>query len=125
MMVIHPPVRSPVWLLGLVNRRVLVGGVDVRDFDDPAAVRAAWEAAYAEEPFVHLLPEGLWPATQSVQGANTAHLQLAVDEAAGRVVVVCAIDNLVKGTAGGAIQSVNLALGQPETTGLPQEGLAP
>ena len=92
---------------------------------DPAAVRAAWEAAYAEEPFVHLLPEGLWPATQSVQGANTAHLQLAVDEAAGRVVVVCAIDNLVKGTAGGAIQSVNLALGQPETTGLPQEGLAP
>ena len=92
---------------------------------DPAAVRAAWEAAYAEEPFVHLLPEGLWPATQNVQGANSAQLQLAVDEAAGRVVVVCAIDNLVKGTAGGAIQSVNLALGLPETTGLPQEGLAP
>lgn len=91
----------------------------------PAAVRAAWEAAYAEEPFVHLLPEGLWPATQNVQGANSAQLQLAVDEAAGRVVVVCAIDNLVKGTAGGAIQSVNLALGLPETTGLPQEGLAP
>jgi N-acetyl-gamma-glutamyl-phosphate reductase len=97
----------------------LVGGVDV------AAVRAAYEAAYDDEPFIHLLPEGQWPTTAATLGANTAQLQVAVDERARRLVVVSAIDNLVKGTAGGAIQSMNLALGLPETTGLSTIGLAP
>ncbi|QHT55528.1 N-acetyl-gamma-glutamyl-phosphate reductase [Cellulomonas sp. H30R-01] len=92
---------------------------------DPAAVRAAWEAAYADEPFVHLLPEGQWPTTAATLGANTALVQVAVDARAGRVVTVTAIDNLVKGTAGGALQSLNLALGLPETLGLPVEGVAP
>ncbi|WP_225225228.1 N-acetyl-gamma-glutamyl-phosphate reductase [Cellulomonas sp. JH27-2] len=92
---------------------------------DPAAVRAAWEQTYADEPFVHLLPEGTWPTTASTLGANTALVQVAVDEAAGRVVTVTAIDNLVKGTAGGALQSLNLALGLPETLGLPLDGVAP
>jgi N-acetyl-gamma-glutamyl-phosphate reductase len=92
---------------------------------DPAAVRAAWEAAYADEPFVHLLPEGQWPSTAMTLGANTALVQVAVDEAVGRVVTVTAIDNLVKGTAGAAIQSLNLALGLPETAGLITEGVAP
>jgi len=92
---------------------------------DPATVRAAWEQAYADEPFVHLLPEGQWPTTASTLGANTALVQVAVDEAAGRVVTVTAIDNLVKGTAGGAVQSLNLALGLPETLGLPTDGVAP
>lgn len=90
-----------------------------------AQVRAAWEAAYADEPFVHLLPEGQFPRTADTLGANTALLGLAVDEAAGRVVVVSAIDNLVKGTAGAAIQSANIALGFPETTGLSVDGVAP
>src|SRR5690606_26425176 len=62
-------------------------------------VREVWEQAYADEPFVHLLPEGQWPTTAATLGANTALLQLAVDERAGRVVVICALDNLVKGTA--------------------------
>ncbi|WP_200943016.1 N-acetyl-gamma-glutamyl-phosphate reductase [Cellulomonas sp. Root485] len=92
---------------------------------DPADVRAAWEQTYADEPFVHLLPEGQWPTTAATLGANTALVQVAVDERAGRVVTVTAIDNLVKGTAGGALQSLNLALGLPETLGLPLDGVAP
>ncbi|GEA88205.1 N-acetyl-gamma-glutamyl-phosphate reductase [Cellulomonas cellasea DSM 20118] len=92
---------------------------------DPASVRAAWEDAYRDEPFVHLLPEGQWPTTAATLGANTALVQVAVDERAGRVVTVTAIDNLVKGTAGAAVQSLNLALGLPETLGLPLDGVAP
>jgi N-acetyl-gamma-glutamyl-phosphate reductase len=90
-----------------------------------ASVRDAWESAYADEPFVHVLPEGQFPRTADTVGANTVLIGLAVDEAAGRVVVVSALDNLVKGTAGAAIQSANIALGFPETTGLTADGLAP
>lgn len=90
-----------------------------------ADVRAAWEKAYAEEPFVHLLPEGQWPSTASVVGSNVVHLQVALDPRAGRVVAVAAVDNLTKGTAGAAVQCLNLALGLPETLGLPVAGLAP
>ncbi|MGR6963869.1 N-acetyl-gamma-glutamyl-phosphate reductase [Geodermatophilus sp. URMC 61] len=92
---------------------------------DAAAARAAYEKAYADEPFVHLLPEGQWPTTAQVLGANTVALQLAVDPDAGRLVVVAAVDNLTKGTGGAAIQCANLALGLPETTGLPVVGVAP
>ncbi len=90
-----------------------------------SAVREAWEAAYAEEPFVELLPAGQFPRTADTLGANTCLVGLAVDENAGRVVVVSALDNLVKGTAGAAIQSANIALGIPETTGLSRDGVAP
>jgi N-acetyl-gamma-glutamyl-phosphate reductase len=92
---------------------------------DPATVRGAWEAHYADEPFVRVLPEGVWPTSGSTTGANTALVQVAVDEKAGRVVTICAIDNLVKGTAGGAIQSMNIALGLPEQLGLPTTAVAP
>ena len=88
-------------------------------------VRAAYEDAYAGEPFVHLLPEGIWPQTQAVLGSNAVQVQVTVDEAAHRLVAVAALDNLAKGTAGGAIQSMNLALGLPETTGLTTIGVAP
>ncbi|WUD76337.1 N-acetyl-gamma-glutamyl-phosphate reductase [Streptomyces sp. NBC_00510] len=90
-----------------------------------AAVRAAYEKALADEPFAHLLPEGQWPATAAVYGSNAALIQVAYDEAAGRVVVVSAIDNLTKGTAGGAVQSMNIALGLPEGLGLSTAGVAP
>jgi N-acetyl-gamma-glutamyl-phosphate reductase len=90
-----------------------------------SAVRAALAAAYADEPFVHLLPEGQWPQTSSVSGSNAAHLQCAVDEHAGRVVVVCAIDNLGKGAAGQALQNANIILGLPEGMGLSVNGVAP
>lgn len=92
---------------------------------DAASVRAAWEQAYADEPFVYLLPAGQWPCTAATLGANTALIQVAVDKRAGRVVTVTAIDNLVKGTAGAAIQSMNLALGLPEELGLSTAGVAP
>jgi N-acetyl-gamma-glutamyl-phosphate reductase len=92
---------------------------------DAATVRAAWEDAYAGEQFVQLLPAGQFPRTADVLGANTALMGLAVDEVVGRVVVVTAVDNLVKGTAGAAIQSANIALGLAESTGLPVNGVAP
>ncbi len=89
------------------------------------ALREAYERAYADEPFVRLLPEGEWPATAMTVGANIAAVQVAFDERAGRLVVVAAIDNLTKGTAGGAVQSANLALGLPEELGLTTIGVAP
>jgi len=90
-----------------------------------ADVRSAFEIAYADEPFVHLLPAGSFPRTADTVGANTALIGLAVDEASRRVITVTAIDNLVKGTAGAAIQSANIALGLPEQTGLTTNGVAP
>ena len=89
------------------------------------AVRSAWEDAYADEPFVQMLPPGVLPRTADVLGANTVLIGLTVDEAAGRVVTVLAIDNLYKGTAGAAIQSANIALGLVETAGLSVNGVAP
>jgi len=89
------------------------------------AIRAAWQNAYQDEQFVHVLPEGQWPTTKSVVGSNHAVMQVAVDETVGRVIVVVAVDNLTKGTAGGAIQSMNIAMGFPEETGLTVQGVAP
>ncbi len=97
----------------------------VRPGVDEAALRAALTAAYAGEPFVHVLPEGRWPHTAATVGANAVHLQLAVDADAGRVVVVSALDNLVKGAAGQAVQCANLVLGLAETAGLTSAGIAP
>jgi len=86
---------------------------------------AAYAESYVDEPFVHMLPEGWWPQTKSVLGSNAVQVQLAVDHDAGRLVAVAALDNLTKGTAGAAVQCMNLALGLPETTGLTTVGLAP
>ncbi|MDO5093607.1 MAG: N-acetyl-gamma-glutamyl-phosphate reductase [Propionibacteriaceae bacterium] len=91
----------------------------------PAQAREVYETAYRDEPFVDLLPEGTWPTTASVVGSNRVALQVTVDAAAARLIVVAAIDNLTKGTAGGAIQAMNLALGLSETTGLSAIGVAP
>jgi N-acetyl-gamma-glutamyl-phosphate reductase len=92
---------------------------------DTEAARLVYQKFCQDEPFVHLLPEGSWPATASVLGSNAVQLQITVDTSAGRLVVVAAIDNLTKGTAGAAVQSMNLALGLPETTGLTTVGVAP
>ncbi|MGC4981793.1 N-acetyl-gamma-glutamyl-phosphate reductase [Streptomyces sp. DT193] len=89
------------------------------------SVRTAYEKAFADEPFVHLLPEGQWPATASVYGSNAVQVQVAYDAAAHRIIAISAIDNLTKGTAGGALQSMNLALGLPEELGLSTIGVAP
>ena len=89
---------------------------------DPRAVLAA---AYADAPFVHVLPEGAWPHTAATAGSNSCHLQATVDVDSGRVIVVSAIDNLGKGAAGQAVQNANLMVGLPETTGLSVFGVAP
>lgn len=96
----------------------------VGDVSD-AEIRAAWEDAYGDETFVQLLPAGQFPRTADVLGANTALIGLAIDRPAGRVTVVTAVDNLVKGTAGAAVQSMNLALGLPESRALSVNGVAP
>ncbi|MGB3284938.1 N-acetyl-gamma-glutamyl-phosphate reductase [Mycolicibacter algericus] len=88
-------------------------------------LRAAYEKAYQAEPFVRLLPEGQLPKTGSVIGSNAAHLAVAVDEDASTFIAIAAIDNLVKGTGGAAVQAMNLALGWPESEGLSTVGVAP
>lgn len=88
-------------------------------------LRDAWTAMYQDEPFVHVLPEGQWPHTKHVLGSNHVEMQLAFDPHAGRVIVTAVVDNLTKGTAGGAVQSMNIALGLDEVVGLQQEGMAP
>jgi N-acetyl-gamma-glutamyl-phosphate reductase len=111
-------VPMPRGILATCSARLL-DGVTADD------VRTAYEKAYADEPFVHLLPQGQWPQTKSVTGSNAVHLQVTVDEDARRLVAVGAVDNLAKGTAGAAVQCLNLALGLDETTGLSTVGLAP
>ena len=91
----------------------------------PHQVRDAYAAAYDTEPFVHLLPEGQWPQTQSVLGSNAVQVQVAVDERVRRLVAVAVVDNLAKGTAGAAVQCMNLALGLDEAAGLTTIGIAP
>jgi N-acetyl-gamma-glutamyl-phosphate reductase len=87
--------------------------------------REVLERAYADEPFVHVLPEGAWPHTAATSGSNSCHLQATVDVDSGRIVVVSALDNLGKGAAGQAVQCANLMFGLPETTGLSVFGVAP
>lgn len=101
-----------------VNTAKLAPGVTL------AQAREAWADAYGGEQFIRLLPNGEFPTTASVIGSNVAAIGLAIDEHANRLVAVCAIDNLVKGTAGAAIQSMNIALGLPENTGLTEISLS-
>lgn len=78
----------------------------------------AYNRAYADEQFIQISEPGIFPSTAQTIGENNALIGLALDEHANRLVTVCAIDNLVKGTGGAAIQSLNIALGLPESTGL-------
>jgi len=82
----------------------------------------AYRARYADEPFVTVHPEGVMPSTHEVSGSNRAHIGLALDEASGMLVVACAIDNLVKGSGGQAIQCANVVFGLSETAGLSTYG---
>lgn len=91
----------------------------------PTGIRGSYEQAYGHERFVTLLPEGRWPATAHVAGGNSAHVGVTVDEAAGTAVASCAIDNLVKGAAGQALQAANIVLGLEEHAGLPVAGVYP
>lgn len=85
---------------------------------DPSAVHATLAAAYAEEPFLKVLPFGALPSTRDIAGSNFCHIGVIGDRIPGRAVVVAVLDNLTKGSSGQAIQNANLMLGIEETTGL-------
>jgi N-acetyl-gamma-glutamyl-phosphate reductase len=86
---------------------------------------ACLSSAYSDEPFVHVLPAGIWPTTGATFGTNACLLQVTVDADSGRVIVISALDNLGKGAAGQALQCANLMLGLPESAGLTTDGVAP
>ena len=88
-------------------------------------LRRVLEETYAGEPFVHVLPEGMLPSTHHVRGSNLCLIGLSKDRLSGRAILVSAIDNLVKGASGQAVQDMNVLMGIPETTGLRQEPLFP
>jgi len=92
---------------------------------DAAGLREALLAAYATSPFVHVVEYGMTPATQHVRGSNFCYVGTFADRIPGRAIVVSAIDNLVKGSAGQALQNFNLMHGLDETTGLDQLPLFP
>jgi N-acetyl-gamma-glutamyl-phosphate reductase len=113
-------------VLAPMPRGILVSGsARLTPGADTVALRAALHAAYDDEPFVHVLAVDEWPHTAATVGSNSCHLQVVADADAGRAVVVAAIDNLGKGAAGQALQNANIALGLPETAGVPVDGVAP
>ena len=115
------PVITFTPVLAPVSRGILAV-VSAKPKADQEKIAEAMASAYADENFVDLISEA--PETASVRGSNRAQISVSFDPS-GRVTVLCAIDNLVKGTAGAAIQSMNLSLGYFETTGLEQSGLRP
>ncbi len=88
-------------------------------------LRAALVDAYKHEPFVHVAPRGVLPQTQNVRGSNYVQVGVFADRIKGRAIVISVLDNLVKGSAGQAIQNMNIAFGLEETTGLLQLPLFP
>ncbi|MEP6356766.1 MAG: N-acetyl-gamma-glutamyl-phosphate reductase [Hyphomicrobiales bacterium] len=88
-------------------------------------VRASLKAAYDNEPFVHVANEGVMPQTQMVRGSNHCVINVFEDRITGRVIIISTLDNLVKGSAGQALQNFNLAFGLQETLGLEQLPLFP
>ena len=92
---------------------------------EAADLHAILADAYAGEPFVHVLAFGKMPQTRHVRGSNMTFIGVARDRAAGRAIVCSALDNLVKGASGQAVQNMNVMLGLPETTGLEQAALFP
>jgi N-acetyl-gamma-glutamyl-phosphate reductase len=114
-------VPMPRGILATASAQLAAGGRELTAED----AYEVYAKTFADEPFIHLLPPGRWPQTKAVHGSNAVHLQVTVDEAAGRLVAVGAVDNLAKGTGGAAVQCMNLALGLDETLGLTTVGIAP
>ena len=107
----------------LPQNRGILATVYVRG--EAEAIHAALVAAYADEPFLVVLPLGESPATRHVRGSNFVHLGVIPDRRPGRVMVFSTLDNLTKGASGGAVQAANVALGLDETAGLPLAGMYP
>jgi N-acetyl-gamma-glutamyl-phosphate reductase len=92
---------------------------------DAQAIHDALAAAYANEPFIEMLPFGEAPSTHHVRGSNFCHIGVTADRIEGRAIVIAALDNLTKGSSGQALQNANLMLGEEETTGLMMAPLFP
>ena len=96
-----------------------------RSREDVEQARVALEKAYQNEPFVHVVKKGVLPQTQNVRGSNYVQIGVIADRIKNRAIVISTLDNLVKGSAGQAIQNMNLMFGFPETAGLEQIALFP
>jgi N-acetyl-gamma-glutamyl-phosphate reductase len=107
-----------------MNRGIL-STIYVRGAKPPQDLHAILAAAYTREPFVHVLPFGETPHTRHVRGSNYTFIGIAKDRIPGRAIIVSALDNLVKGASGQAVQNMNLMLGFPETLGIDQIALFP
>ena len=105
-----------------VNRGILA---TVYVKGDAQAIHDTFAAAYADEPFIELLPFGQAPSTHHVRGSNFCHIGVTADRIEGRAIVIAALDNLTKGSSGQALQNANLMLGEAETTGLMMAPLFP
>ncbi|KAF0209062.1 MAG: N-acetyl-gamma-glutamyl-phosphate [Actinobacteria bacterium] len=114
----HPRVTFAPHLVPMTRGLLSTVYLEVQAGTDSTEVLALYRARYAGEPFVTVHDLGRMPSTAEVRGSNRAHIGLVVDEAAGTLVVTCAIDNLVKGTSGQALQCANIVLGLAETSGL-------
>ncbi len=119
------PVTFVPHLLPMARGLLCTITADLHDGVGNGDVREGVERAYAGEPFVRVLPDGVWPQTAYVRGGNAAHVGMATDARTRRVTVACAIDNLCKGAAGQAVQNANLLCGLPETSGLSAAAVYP
>lgn len=112
-------------LVPMSRGELLTCHVKLADGSSADAVRQALAARYANEPFILVLEEGQIPKTQNVRGSNIVHIGVFKDRLPGRVIIIAALDNLVKGSAGQALQNVNIAFGFEETLGLEQVAMFP
>lgn len=112
-------------LLPMNRGELITAYVRLADGAGPDELRAALAERYAGEPFVRIVPAGTSPATRHVRGSNLCHIGVFADRRPGHAIVIAAIDNLVKGSSGAAIQNMNLMCGLDETTGLGQLALFP
>ena len=119
---------KPVGLTFVPHLTPLIRGIHATLYarlTDAADVQALFEARYANEPFVDVLPFGSHPETRSVRGANMCRIALHQPQGGDTLVILSAIDNLVKGASGQAVQNMNIMFGLPETMGLELVGLLP
>lgn len=120
---------SPVQMTFVPHMAPMIRGLHATLFatlkDQAVDVQALFERFYTDEPFVDVLPSGLYPQTRTVRGANRCQIAVQVPQSRDTVVVMATEDNLVKGASGQAIQNMNIMFGLPETMGLAQPGLLP
>lgn len=105
--------------------RGILATISLKSTATESQLREVLTSAYADELFVQVLPVGQLPVTAATLGSNAVHLQVAKDERTDRVTIIAAIDNLIKGAAGQAVQNANLMFGFSETAGLTAIGVAP